>query len=187
MHGMYTQHLLDRPFYVSKAGKEESGMWAGLESLSGIQPRLHMRSWGILPGHVLSPPPIRYAPQVLRESFQSTLSPGLLASTYETEIRPWERGGLSALSGAGPGPAVWPEGIVGSAELPLAAVYMRPHQEGSVIRGKVWESPVLDSVRELWSWVLLRQWAQRTVCSSWWGLPCVWGWSSGRECVDSKH
>ena len=44
MHGMYTQHLLDRPFYVSKAGKEESGMWAGLESLSGVQPRLHMRS-----------------------------------------------------------------------------------------------------------------------------------------------
>ena len=29
------------------------------------------------------------------------------------------------------------------------AVYMRPHQEGSVIRGKVWESPVLVSLREL--------------------------------------
>ena len=26
---------------------------------------------------------------------------------------------------------------MGSAELPLAAVYMRPHQEGSVIQGKV--------------------------------------------------
>ena len=40
------------------------------------------------------------------------------------------------------------KGIMGSAEVPLA-VYMRPHQEGSVIRGKVWKSPVLDSVREL--------------------------------------
>ena len=38
---------------------------------------------------------------------------------------------------------------MGSAEVPPAAVYLRPHQEGSVIRGKVWESPVLDSVREL--------------------------------------
>ena len=41
------------------------------------------------------------------------------------------------------------KGIVGSAEVPPAAVYMRPHQEGTVIRGKVWESPVLASVREL--------------------------------------
>ena len=40
------------------------------------------------------------------------------------------------------------KGIMGSAEVPLA-VYMRPHQEGSVIRGKVWESPVLVSLREL--------------------------------------
>ena len=40
-------------------------------------------------------------------------------------------------------------GIVGSAEVLPAAVYMRPHQEGSVIRGKMWESPVLVSVREL--------------------------------------
>ena len=41
------------------------------------------------------------------------------------------------------------KGIVGSVEVPPAAVYMRPHQEGSVIRRKVWESPMLDSVREL--------------------------------------
>ena len=40
-------------------------------------------------------------------------------------------------------------GIVGSPEVPPAAVYMRPHQEGGVIRGKVWESPMLDSVWEL--------------------------------------
>ena len=39
--------------------------------------------------------------------------------------------------------------IVGSLEVPPAAVCMRPHQEGSVIRGKMWESPVLVSVREL--------------------------------------
>ena len=38
--------------------------------------------------------------------------------------------------------------IAWSVEVPPAAVYMRPHQEGSVIRGKVWESPV-DSMREL--------------------------------------
>ena len=41
------------------------------------------------------------------------------------------------------------KGIVGSVEVPPAAGYMRPHQEGSVIRGKVWESPMLDSVQEL--------------------------------------
>ena len=39
--------------------------------------------------------------------------------------------------------------IAWSAEVPPAAVYMRPQQEGNVIRGKVWESPVLDSVWEL--------------------------------------
>ena len=41
------------------------------------------------------------------------------------------------------------KGIMGSAEVPPAAVCMRPHQEGSVIREKVWESPVLVSVQEL--------------------------------------
>ena len=40
-------------------------------------------------------------------------------------------------------------GIVGSPEVPPAAVYMRPHQEGIAIRGKVWESPMLVSLREL--------------------------------------
>ena len=39
--------------------------------------------------------------------------------------------------------------IAWSAEVPPAAVYMRPHQEGSVIWGKVWESPMLVSLREL--------------------------------------
>ena len=61
---------------------------------------------------------------------------------------------------------------------PRAAVCLRPHQEGSVIRGKVWESPVLVSVRELP--VLSPSWdsghrGQGTVCSSWWGLPGVGG------------
>ena len=40
-------------------------------------------------------------------------------------------------------------GIVGSEEVLPAAVYMRPHQEGIAIRGKVWESPMLVSLREL--------------------------------------
>ena len=39
--------------------------------------------------------------------------------------------------------------IAWSAEVPPAAVCLRPHQERSVIPGKVWESPVLVSVREL--------------------------------------
>ena len=39
--------------------------------------------------------------------------------------------------------------IAWSAEVPLAAVYMRPQQEGSVIQGKVWESPMLVSLRKL--------------------------------------
>ena len=38
---------------------------------------------------------------------------------------------------------------MGSPEVPPDAVYMRPHQEGSVSQGKVWESPVLVSVWEL--------------------------------------
>ena len=41
------------------------------------------------------------------------------------------------------------KGIMGSVEVPPASVYIRPHQEESVIRGKVWESPMLDSMREL--------------------------------------
>ena len=36
-----------------------------------------------------------------------------------------------------------------SAEVPPAAVYMRPHQEGSVIQGNVWESPMLVSLWKL--------------------------------------
>ena len=39
--------------------------------------------------------------------------------------------------------------IAWSAEVPLAAVYMRPQQEGSVIRGKVWKSPMLVSLWKL--------------------------------------
>ena len=39
--------------------------------------------------------------------------------------------------------------IAWSAEVPLAAVYMRPQQEGSVIQGKVWESPMLVSLWKL--------------------------------------
>ena len=76
-------------------------------------------------------------------------APGLLAFTSETEIGPWGRGGHSALSGAGPGPTVWPEGDHGVSGGPPAAVDMKPHQEGSVIREKVWESPVLVSLGEL--------------------------------------
>ena len=41
------------------------------------------------------------------------------------------------------------KGIVGSVEVPPASVYIRPHQEGNVIRGKVWKSPVLVSLWEL--------------------------------------
>ena len=39
--------------------------------------------------------------------------------------------------------------IAWSAEVPPAAVYMRPQQEGSVIQGKVWESPMLVSLWKL--------------------------------------
>ena len=40
-------------------------------------------------------------------------------------------------------------GSWGQQRWPLLAVYMRPHQEGIAIRGKVWESPMLVSLREL--------------------------------------
>ena len=41
------------------------------------------------------------------------------------------------------------KGIVGSAEVPPAAGYVRPHQEGTAIQGKVWESPMLVSLWKL--------------------------------------
>ena len=41
------------------------------------------------------------------------------------------------------------KGAWGQWRWPLLAVYMRPHQEGRVIQIKVWESSMLDSVREL--------------------------------------
>ena len=73
-----------------------------------------------------------------------------------------------------------------SAEVPPAAVYMRPQQEGSVIRGKVWESPMLVSLQKLtvppetlatgaYLFLMVR------------ASLCVCGWGSGRGCVDSKH
>ena len=57
--------------------------------------------------------------------------------------------------------------IAWSAEVPPAAVYMRPQQEGNVIRGKVWESPMLVSAEVDCPESLLRQWPQGPVCSSW--------------------
>ena len=42
--------------------------------------------------------------------------------------------------------------IAWSAEVAPAAGDMRPHQKGSVIRGNVWERPVLVS---LWKWTVL--------------------------------
>ena len=76
-------------------------------------------------------------------------APGILASTSETEIRPWRRGGPSALSGAGPGPAVWPEGDRGvSGGAPCCCV-LEASPGGECDPRKVWESPVLVSVREL--------------------------------------
>ena len=60
------------------------------------------------------------------------------------------------------------EGIIGSVEVPPAAGYVRPHQEGSVIRGKVWESSYVGLCAGIdCPETLLRQWAHRTVCSSW--------------------
>ena len=39
--------------------------------------------------------------------------------------------------------------IAWSVEVTPAAVYLSPHQEGSVIRGKVWESSVLVCLQKL--------------------------------------
>ena len=58
------------------------------------------------------------------------------------------------------------KGIVGSAEVPPAAVCMRPHQEGSVAKESVGKAPVGLSVALDCSESLLRQWPQRTVCST---------------------
>ena len=49
---------------------------------------------------------------------------------------------------------------VGSAEVPPAAVYMRPHQEGNVMPGKVWESARVGLCAGVdCPESLLRQWA----------------------------
>ena len=58
------------------------------------------------------------------------------------------------------------KGIVGSAEVPPALVCMRPHQEGNVAKESVGKAPVGLSVALDCSESLLRQWAQRTVCST---------------------
>ena len=107
--------------------------------------------------------PIRHVPQDLVWGFAPGMckelqmiqiwilhwAPGLLASTSETEIRLWGRGGHSALSGAGPGPAVWPEGHLGvSGGAPCCCVHEASPGEECDPR-KLWESPVLDSMREL--------------------------------------
>ena len=55
---------------------------------------------------------------------------------------------------------------MGSAEVPPAAVCMRPHQEGSVAKEVVGKAPVGLSVALDCSESLLRQWPQRTVCST---------------------
>ena len=54
--------------------------------------------WGLAPGMCTEP-------QII-PTWILHCTPGLLASTSETEIGPWGRGGHSAVSGAGPGPAV---------------------------------------------------------------------------------
>ena len=54
--------------------------------------------WGLAPGMCTEPQMILI--WILHCARQ------LLASTFETEIRPWGRGGRSAATGAGPGPAV---------------------------------------------------------------------------------
>ena len=56
--------------------------------------------------------------------------------------------------------------IVGSVEVLPAAVCMRPHQEGNVAKESVGKAPVGLSVALDCSESLLRQWPQRTVCST---------------------
>ena len=115
-------------------------------------------------------------------------TPGLLASTSETEIRPWGRGGRSALSGAGPGPALWPEGDCGvSRGAPCCCVHEASPGGECDPRESVGKSRVGLCARIDCPESLLRQWAQRTVCSTRWGLPCMCGWVSGRGCVGSMH
>ena len=75
-------------------------------------------------------------------------------STRALSLHFWDR----SSPGRGEGTLLWvglDQGLlcdlkgIGWTEVLPPAVYMRPHREGSVIRGKVWKSPVLDSVREL--------------------------------------
>ena len=129
-------------------------------------------------------------PQECAQSYRWILhwAPGLSASTSETKIRPWGREGRSALSGAGPGPAVWPEGHHGvSGGAPCCCVHDASPGGECDPRESVGKSHVGLCMGVDRPESLLRQWARRTVCSSWWGLTCMCGWGSGRGCVVPKH
>ena len=78
--------------------------------------------------------------------------------------------------------------VSGQLRCPLLLCTWGLTTRGVWCQGKCGKVPVLDSVPELT--VLRPSWDsawQRTVCSTWWGPPCVCGWDTGRGSVDSKH
>ena len=143
----------------------------------------------------LVPLPHRHAPQVLIWGLRNVHRPqmipiwilhwasGLLASISETETGPWGRGRHSAVSGAGPGPAVWPAGHCGvSGGAPCCCVHEASPGGECDPRESVGKSHVGLSAGVDRPESLLRQWPQSNVCSSWWGLPCVYGLGSEGMC-----
>ena len=95
----------------------------------------------------------------------------------------------SALHGDGSGLVCDLQGIVGSSwGAHCCCVHEGLTSRGAWSEGKCGEAPLLVSVWEFT--VLSPSWdsgQQGTVCSTYWGLPCVCGGDSGRGCVDSKH
>ena len=160
--------------------KKKVGGGLGLPPLMVFNPCFPWDPWSILQNHVWYPLPYqtssdacvgpspRYVHSAANLIWILHWEPRLLGSTSETENSPRDEEATLLWVGMDQGLLCDLEGIIGSVEVPPAAGYVRPHQEGSVIRGKVWESSYVGLCAGIdCPESLLRQWAQRTVCSSW--------------------
>ena len=199
MHDKYTHIHLISSISVRLENKKVGG-GLGLPPLMMFNPCFPWDPWSILQNHVWYPLPYqtssdtcvgpspRYVHSAANLIGILHWAPRLLASTSETEISPRDEEATLFWVGMDRGLLCDLKGIVGSAEVPLAAVCTRPHQEGTVIRRKVWESSCVGlCVGIAFPESLLRQWPQRTVYSPWWVFPCMCGWSSGTGNVDCRH
>ena len=179
MHDKYTHIHLINSISV-RLEKKKVGGGLGLPPLMVFNPCFPWDPWSILQNHVWYPLPYqtssdtcvgpspRYVHSAANLIWILHWEPRLLGSTSETENSPRDEEATLLWVGMDPGLLCDLKWIVGSAEVPPAAGYVRPHQEGTAIQGKVWESSCVGLCAETdCPESLLRHWAQRTVCSPW--------------------